>query len=131
MDNDIEALIKQTIQCAYTVHEVLSQGYLENIYKKALLIELQAHGIDAQEEVPLQVYYKGHIIGDYYADIVVAGKIILELKAVRSISPLHGVQLVNYLQATGLDTGLIINFGEHPIGIQRKYRSPKRKLSTD
>ena len=124
MDIEVEALIKKVIQCAYAVHEVLCQGYQETVYKNALLLELKAHGIDAQGEVPMKVSYKGNVVGDFYADMVVENKIVIELKAVRSINPSHGVQLVNYLQATGMDTGLIINFGQHPIGIQRKFRTP-------
>lgn len=97
---------------AYTVHNSLGQGFLEKVYKNAMAVELEEAGLQCSVEVPLNVFYKGRKIGEYFADIVVEQKIIVELKAVRKIEKTHEVQLVNYLKATGLNVGLIINFGE-------------------
>ena len=82
------------------------------MYKNALTIELQETGVKCAVEVPLKVLYHGKVVGDYYADIIVDDKIIVEVKAVSDLEPVHEVQLVNYLKATGLQIGLLINFGK-------------------
>ena len=107
-----EELSKKIIAAAYAVHKELGQGFVEKIYKNALEIELRENGIKCSSEVPMNVSYHGQIIGDYFADIVVDDKIIVEVKAVSDLMPAHEVQLVNYLKATGLHVGLLINFGQ-------------------
>lgn len=108
---DDNELIQKINQAAYEVRLHLAPGYLEAVYRNALVMELRAIGLLAEPEKPLKVYYKGHIVGDYVADIIVENRIILELKAVREISPAHEAQLVNYLHATGLQYGVLINYG--------------------
>lgn len=122
---EIEELIKTIIQCAYNVRIHLSAGFLESVYQKALMIELQEKGIHAEVEKPVDVYYKDKIVGDFRADIIVEDLIILELKAVQQLMPIHETQLVNYLTATHIDHGLLINFGSERIQIKRKFREYK------
>jgi len=109
------------IGCAYRVHNTLGEGFLEKVYENALAIELRRHGLDVVQQAPIQVRYAGQVVGDYYADLWVEGRVILELKAVQELSPVHEVQLVNYLKATGVDIGLLLNFGSS-VQIRRKHR---------
>lgn len=126
---DIEDLIKTIIQCAYNVRIHLNAGFLETIYKKALMIELKEKGIEAEIEAPISVYYKNIVVGEFRADIIVEKKIIIELKAVQNLIPIHETQLVNYLTATNIDHGLLINFGGERIEIKRKFREYKHQNS--
>jgi GxxExxY protein len=105
-------LSKQIIAAAYSVHKELGYGFLEKVYKNALAIELADSGIKCNMEVPLKVLYHNKTVGDYYADMIVDNKIIVEVKAVSDLVVTHEVQLVNYLKATGIQIGLLINFGE-------------------
>lgn len=123
---NIEEAIKTIIQCAYNVRIHLSAGFLESVYQKALLIELQEKGIHADTETPINVYYKNQIVGEFRADIMVEGEIIIELKSVQHLLPIHEAQLVNYLTATHKDHGLLINFGGERIEIKRKFREYKQ-----
>ena len=105
-------LSQKIIGAAHEVHKELGYGFAEKVYKNALAIELQEADIKCDVEVPLQVIYHEQVVGDYYADMVVDDKIVVEVKAVSEISSAHEVQLVNYLKATGLNVGLLINFGQ-------------------
>lgn len=105
-------LIKEISSAAFEVRQHLKPGYLEAVYQNALMVELHSRGINAVKEVRIPVYYKGVIVGDYRADILVENRIIIETKAVKEFSFVHEMQLVNYLTATGLDDGLLINFGD-------------------
>ena len=119
----IEELIKLVINKTYEVRSHLVAGYLETVYKKALLIELREAGLEVEDEVELPVLYKGHVIGDFRADIIVEGSVIIELKAVAHLLPAHEIQLVNYLTIAKKDNGLLINFGAaERLEIKRKYR---------
>lgn len=124
---EIENLIKTIVQCAYDVKVHLAAGFLEAVYQKALVIELKEKGIHADTETPVNVYYKNEIVGEFRADIIVEGDIIIELKAVQHLLPIHETQLVNYLTATHIDHGLLINFGGERIEIKRKFREYKHK----
>ena len=104
-------LSQKIIAAAHNVHNELGQGFLEKVYKNALVIELREMGVTCDLEVPMSVLYRGLVVGDYVADMVVDGKIIVEVKAVAELSSVHEVQLVNYLKATDLQVGLLINFG--------------------
>ena len=125
---ELESLIKKVIQCVYNVRLQLSSGFLETVYQKALLIELSKQNIQAEAEVPVDVYYDDFVVGEYRADIVVEKKIILEIKAIQHLLPVHEAQLVNYLTATKIDCGLLINFGGERLEIKRKYRTYKKTL---
>ena len=118
-------LTGKIIECAYKVHNKLGFGFLENVYQNSLMIELRKAGLKAEKEKRIHVHYDGQLVGDYSADIVVEEMVILELKSVKDIHPAHEAQLINYLKATGLEVGLLINFGESVI-IKRKILDNER-----
>jgi GxxExxY protein len=97
-------------------------GFLESVYEKCMLIELNKAGLDANSQKPIKVYYDNEIVGDFVADIIVNDSIVLELKSVRRIIRAHEVQLVNYLVATRKAVGLLLNFGERKVDVKRKLR---------
>ena len=107
-----EDLTEKIIKCFYKVHDALGDGFLESVYEKALLIELEDAGFKAESQRSLTVYYKGRLVGDFKADIVIEDKIVIEIKAVSRLAPHHEAQLINYLKATGIKVGLLVNFGE-------------------
>lgn len=123
---DVEDTIKRIIRCAYTVRKALPPGFLEKVYKNALFIELRDNGIMVDTEVPMDVLYKGRVVGSYRADMVVGKQIIVELKAIQHLAMEHEVQLVNYLNALNIDNGLLINFGGEKIEIKRKYKQYRK-----
>ena len=112
-------LTGKIIHAAYTVHNILKFGFLESVYQKALKKELVSMGLKCECEKPLDVYYKGEIVGHFVTDILVEDSVIIELKAVKALKDEHEWQLVNYLTATGLEVGLLINFG-HNLEVKRK-----------
>ena len=118
---NIDELIKIVIGAAFKVHNTLGAGFLESVYEKAMMIELKKTGLAAQRQNRMSVIYDGEIIGDFFADILVESTLILELKTVEKFSKSHDRQLINYLVATGIDNGLLINFGES-VEVRRKYR---------
>jgi len=117
---------KEIIACAYKVFNTLGSGYLEKVYENALRIELKKNGFEVEQQFATPVYYENEIVGDFYADLLVEGTIIIELKAVENLHPKHEAQLVNYLTATGIEVGLLINFGSS-VEVKRKYRDYKPK----
>ena len=110
------------IGAAMRVHSHFGSGYLEEVYKNALMVELKSLGINAEKEVSIAVDYRGVRVGNYQADIIVEKSLILELKAVSTLVARHEAQLVNYLTATGVDDGLLINFGAPSLQFKHKYR---------
>ena len=106
-----QEITSQIIDSAHTVHNTLGYGFLEKVYHKSLVIELRKRGFFVESEKPIKVEYENQIVGEYFADIVVDNKIIVEAKAVSEHSALFEAQLLNYLKATHLEVGLIINFG--------------------
>ena len=104
-------ITEKIIACAYKVHNELGYGFLENVYQNALMIELDNIFLSASKEVPVRVSYKGQTVGNYVVDIVVEDKVLLEIKSVASLHPAHEAQISNYLKATGIEVGLLINFG--------------------
>lgn len=121
-------LTRTIIGCAYTVHNILGPGFLEKVYENALRIELEKQGLTVRQQEPINVAYDGQLVGQYYADLWVAGRIIVELKAVQALAREHEVKLVNYLTATGIDNGLLLNFGPS-VQVKRKFREYKPKGS--
>ena len=118
---DINALTERIIGCAYRVHNELGPGFLERVYENALKIELEEAGLVVEQHHPIAVRYRERIVGDFYADLMVEGRVVIELKAIRDLAKEHKVQLVNYLTATGVDDGLLINFGSSA-QVKRKFR---------
>ena len=108
--NELTYLINGAV---FEVNRVLGAGFLEKVYENALVIELRGRGLKADSQVPIKVEYKGQVVGEYYADVVVEDQILLELKAIDQLQKVHEAQLLNYLKATGFKVGLLINF-KHP-----------------
>jgi GxxExxY protein len=125
---DVEHLIRQVMDCAGNIRRKLGPGYLEAVYKNAMLVELRKNGLTYEVEKPINVYYDHVLVGEYKADIVVENSLILELKAVNSLHVAHELQLVNYLTATGVDNGLLINFGSEELQFKRKYRVYRKQF---
>ncbi len=119
---EIENILDIIKEAAYEVRLNLAPGYLESVYQNALIIELQSRGLKVEKEVSIPVRYKGEVVGDFRADIVVNNSVILELKSVRDLNPVHEAQLVNYLTTTGFDYGYLINYGSEKFRIIRKTR---------
>jgi GxxExxY protein len=103
----------------FEVHRQLGSGYLEKVYQRALMLELAEAGLTCQEQHPISVNYKGQIVGDYFADILVENKIILEIKAQQQLKSEHQSQIINYLKATEINLGLLINFTYPKAQIER------------
>lgn len=102
------------IKAFYAVYNTLGYGFLEKVYENAMMLELRGMGLNVQRQVPIRVFYKGQLVGEYFADLLVEELIIIELKAAESIGEAHECQLINYLKATELEIGLLLNFGKKP-----------------
>jgi len=109
------------------VYNQLGFGFLESVYKKSLLIELEKQGIPAKEDVAITVFYDQLPVGYFIADIIVDDAVIVALKSVQNLAIIHEVQLVNYLTATKTETGLLINFGANGVEVKRKFRKFKQE----
>lgn len=115
-------LTGRVLKAAFTVANELGFGFLESVYQRALMIVLEEHGIRACQQVPMAVMFRGQRLGEFYADIVVEDKVILELKALPNLSGEHEAQLINYLQASGIEVGLLLNFGTPRLQYKRCCR---------
>ncbi len=118
-----EQITKSVIGCAFEVINELGAGFLESVYEKALLLALRQKGLSAICQHPVTVRFRGEGVGDFYADVFVEEKVIVELKAVKAIAPEHQAQIINYLNATGIEVGLLINFGNPKLEYKRFTRS--------
>jgi GxxExxY protein len=123
--DEAHELTGKIIGCAMKVHRALGPGFLESVYQNALLHELAKAGLRAEQKQELQVRYDGIVVGNFETDVLVESTVLLELKSVERLAKIHGVQLVNYLTATELDVGLLINFGGESLEFKRKYRLRK------
>jgi len=119
-------LTEKIINIFYRVYNKLGYGFLEKVYENAMMIELKKEGILAIAQAPIRVLYDNEIIGEYYADILVDDKVIVEIKAARQLAEEHEAQLLNYLKATDIEVGLLLNFGFKP-EIKRKAFNNLRK----
>lgn len=118
-------LTKAILGCAFEVSNQLGAGFLESVYQKAMQVALRSHGLATHVEHPIKVMFQGECVGDFYADILVENKVIVELKAVKALAPEHQAQVVNYLNATGIEVGLLINFGNPKLEYKRFSMSKK------
>jgi GxxExxY protein len=118
-----EELTGKIIGYAIKVHKALGPGFLESVYKNALAHELRNAGINFEMEKPLKVLYEGTVVGDFFADLLIENRLLLELKANQSLVTANEVQLVNYLSATGIETGLLLNFGGERLDFKRKSKT--------
>jgi GxxExxY protein len=110
-EEKINSLTEKIIGCAFKVHNALLCGFAERVYENALLIELREAGLNVQQLVPIVVQYRGAVVGDYIADLIVDGIVLVEIKAVRNLDEAHTAQCLNYLAATSMAICLLINFG--------------------
>ena len=114
--NDITYKINGAI---FEVNKILGSGFLEKVYENALLIELKSQGLKADKQVPIKVSYKDNLVGEYFADILVEKQVIIELKTVEKLTNNHEAQLLNYLKATGIKVGILVNFKQTRAEIKR------------
>ena len=121
-------LTEQIIKIFYKVYNILGYGFLEKIYENAMMIEFRKAGIFAESQSPIKVLYEGAVVGEHAADITVDNKVIIELKAVKKLAEDHHAQLLNYLKATNIEVGLLLNFGPKA-EIKRKIYDNERKGS--
>ena len=127
-----DPLTQKVIGEAMYIHSSLGQGFLESVYHNALLLRLNKIGLRVESQKPMAVYFEDEVVGDFLADLIVEGSLIVELKAVSALSSAHEVQLVNYLTATKIETGLLLNFGAQSLEVKRKIRTlPSTRLQEE
>ena len=114
-----EDITKKILEACFEVSNELGLGYLESVYEKALLIALCQKGLKAENQIPLQVKFRGEIVGEFFADILVENKVLIELKVIIGLSKENYAQIINYLKTTGIQIGLLINFGTSKIEYRR------------
>lgn len=119
-------LTDKIISCFYDVYNTLGYGFLEKVYENAMKIELENRGLKVECQKPIQVHYQGIPVGEYYADMVINDLVIIELKACETLNPNHQYQLQNYLKATELEVGLLLNFGHEPKFARRVFTNPPK-----
>ena len=122
-------LTDQILKAAIAVHTCLGPGFLESAYEEALCIELQKAGIPFERQKTVEILYKGHKIAEHRLDLFVAGRVVVELKAIQEVAPIHYTVVRSYLKATGTQTGLLLNFFSMPLMIKRvgpdRFSDPK------
>jgi len=123
-------LTSEIIKRFYVVYNILGYGFLEKVYEKALYFELKKADLQVERQKPINVFYENELVGEYYADLLVEEKVIIELKASEKICEEHENQLINYLKATEIEVGLLLNFGKKP-EIKRKAFSNKNKTQSN
>ena len=119
-------ITSEIIRAAFEVHKILGYGFLEKVYERSLELVLKKEGFKVQRQYPITVFFLEKSVGDYFADLLVEDVVIVELKAAEALHPKHEVQLVNYLKATEIEVGLLINFGDS-VQVKRKVFSNSRK----
>ena len=117
-------LTEKVLKAFYHVYNTLGYGFLEKVYENALIITLEKMGLDVEPQRRLIVYFEGQPVGEYWADVVVEGVLILEIKSASAICEAHEAQLINYLRATGIRVGLILNFGPKPQFARKVHSGP-------
>jgi GxxExxY protein len=126
-----DKLTEQIIGLAMKVHRTLGAGFVEFVYRNALLVELKRSGLSVEVEKPVKVRYDGVIVGEFSVDLLIEGWLIAELKAVRTLTEEHEIQTVNYLTAMEQDFGLLLNFGGKSLQFKRKFRRGKDEPPPD
>jgi GxxExxY protein len=121
-----EDITGKIIAAFYAVYKKLGFGFLEKVYENALAIELRKHGLKIDKQKQIKVYYETDLVGDYYADIIVDDKVIIELKAAEGLVEEHEHQLMNYLKATPIEVGLLLNFGTNPQFKRKIFTNDKK-----
>jgi len=121
----------QIINCYYIVYNKLGYGFLEKVYENALKLEMQAHGLTVESQKPIKVTYNGHVVGDYFADLLVNNLVIIEVKAAETLNQNHQYQLQNYLRATDIEVGLLLNFGHKPEFTRRVFSNKFKSIHNE
>lgn len=116
-----ENITAKILAACFEVMKELGSGFLESVYEKALTMALKQKGLKVETQVPLAVFFRGQSVGEFFADLMVADKVIVEIKAVKALTPGHQAQLINYLKATHMKVGLIVNFGRPKLEYKRLY----------
>ena len=116
-----EELTEEILGACFEVSNELGIGFLESVYEKALLVALRQKGINAISQAPVAVNFREELVGQFFTDLLVNGEIIVELKVVKTLAPEHLAQVINYLRATGLETALLVNFGNRKVEYRRLY----------
>ncbi len=125
-----EQLTEKIIGCAMKVANTLGSGFLEKVYENALAHELRKSGLNVLQQIAIPVFYDGIMVGDYVADLIVEGTIILELKAISALDKIHTAQYINYLKATNKQIGLLFNFGKPRLEFKRIIFTPESQNET-
>jgi len=126
-DSNHYDLCGQVIGAAMKVHSTLGPGFLESVYQNALILELQKLQVKVEGQKTITVHYEGKVVGLFTADLLINGSLLVELKANQSLAKAHEVQVVNYLVATGINEGLLLNFGAERLEYKKKFRLPKHE----
>jgi GxxExxY protein len=121
-----KALTSQIIKAFYDVYNALGYGFLEKVYENALVLELRKMGLDVVSQARIEVRYDGQVVGEYFADLLVEQKVIVEVKAARALGDGHEAQLLNYLKATPYEVGLLLNFGPKAQVKRKVYDNPRK-----
>jgi GxxExxY protein len=117
-----ETLTSKILEACFEVSKELGAGFLESVYERALFVALKHKGLDSTQQVALKVMFRGVVVGDFYADMIVNNKVLVELKAITRVLPEHKAQVINYLKATGIEVGLLINFGNPKLEYYRLHK---------
>ena len=129
MDNLLHSEITgEIIKAFYKVYNTLGYGFLEKIYENALVFGLETRGFQVQTQLPIKVHYNGREVGEYFADVIVENIVIIEIKTANTIDKAHESQLLNYLKATEIEVGLILNFGQKPEYRRKVFANQKKNL---
>lgn len=123
-----QKLSNQVIHCYYKVYNTLGYGFLEKVYENAMYLELVNQGISCRKQCPIKVFYNEVIVGEYYADLIVENVLIIELKAAEYLAIEHEYQLINYLKATEIEVGLLLNFGKEPKFMRKIFTNDRKCL---
>jgi GxxExxY protein len=115
-------ITEKILEAAFEVSKELGSGFLESVYKNAMVIALHAKSMNVEIEKPISVMFRGQSVGQFYADLFINGKVIVELKAISVLMPEHSAQTINYLKATGIEVGLLVNFGRPKIEYKRLHK---------
>ncbi|MEB3180329.1 MAG: GxxExxY protein [Nostocaceae cyanobacterium] len=131
MKMDINQVTQRIIGCAYQVSNVLGAGFLEKVYENALAHELRKAGLIVEQQYGITVFYDGVVVGEYFADLLVARCVLVELKAVNTLNDVHFAQCLNYLKASHLQVCLLMNFGNPKVDVKRVVLSIQPQIDTD
>lgn len=121
-------LTDKLIKAYYDVYNILGYGFLEKVYQNAMFLELKERGFYVEAQKQIKVHFKGLYVGEYYADLIINNKIIVELKASEYLVKEHEAQLINYLRATNIEVGLLFNFGKKPEFIRKIFTNENKQL---